>query len=186
MHMSQIVIVNGSPRKNGNCVALTGAMKAKLEAAGNDVTVFNINELESYKACQACMACKKSGKCVRKDDMTPVIDAVKEADGIIVATPTYFGHATAQYRAFEDRMYCCIGADFALQIPEGKKCGVIVTCGGGVDGAVAMSKQIEGVMGGFFKMNLLGTYVFSEAAAGKPARDDADAIAAAEKIAEAF
>lgn len=184
--MSQIVVINGSPRKKGNCVALINAMKAKLEVAGNQVTVFNLNELENYKACQACMACKKSGKCVRKDDMTPVIDAACKADGIILATPTYFGHSSAQYRAFEDRMYCCIGDNFSLQIPEGKKCGVIVTCGGAYDGAVALSKQIETVMGVYFKMKILGSYVFSEVASGKPAKEDAEAIATAEKIAEAF
>ena len=183
--MSKIVAIVSSPRKQSNGKDIVAEMVKAAEANGNEVVTYSINDLENMKACQACMACKKSGKCVRKDDITPVIDAIKEADGVILSAPDYFGQPCAQFRILQDRFYCFIGADFALQIPEGKKVATVVTCGGGYDGAVASAQAMTGTMVNFFKFESLGEIVYSEAQNG-PAKDNADVLAKAAEIGSKF
>ena len=113
--MSKITAIIASPRKTGNCVAIVDKMVETAKAAGNEVEVFYLNQIEA-KGCQACMGCKKTGKCVRKDGMTPVLESVAACDSVILATPDYFGQATSQYRMFEDRMYGFVRGDFTCAI----------------------------------------------------------------------
>ena len=154
--MSKITAIIASPRKTGNCVAIVDKMAETAKAAGNEVEVFYLNQIEA-KGCQACMGCKKTGKCVRKDGMTPVLESVAACDSVILATPDYFGQATSQYRMFEDRMYGFVRGDF--------------TC------------AIEPNMVNYFKFEPMGSIVFSEAQSG-PAKDSAEVMAAAEELAK--
>ncbi len=180
--MAKVTAVIGSPRKKGNCAAIVDKMVEKLKAKGDEVEVFYINDIDA-KGCQACMGCKKGGKgCIRKDGMTPVLASVQNCDALIVATPTYFGHATAQYRLFEDRMYGFVLPGFTTILSPGKKVATVVTCGGGLDGAKVMADQVNGVMANFFKFEPIGTIVYSEAQGG-PAAENADVMAQAEEIA---
>ena len=115
--MSKITAIIASPRKTGNCVAIVDKMVETAKAAGNEVEVFYLNQIEA-KGCQACMGCKKTGKCVRKDGMTPVLESVANCDSVILATPDYFGQATSQYRMLEDRMYGFVRGDGASSSPR--------------------------------------------------------------------
>lgn len=179
--MSKITAVVASPRKTGNCTAIVDKMAETLKAAGKDVEVFYINQIDA-KGCQACMGCKKTGKCVRKDGMTPVLDSVAESEGLILATPDYFGQACSQYRMFEDRMYGFVRGDFTCSLAPGMKLATIVTSGSGA-GADQTQAVMEGVMKNYFKMEPVGSIVFSEAKSG-PAKDSADIMKAAEDLAK--
>ena len=160
--MSKIVAIVSSPRANGQGIAIVNKMVGTAKAAGNDVETFYINKLEDLKGCQACMGCKKKpGKCIRKDSLTPVLDAVAEADSLILSTPDYFGQPCGQYRMFEDRLYGFIDGTFALQIKP-KKVAVVVTCGAGVDGAKAIADTMAGVMTNYMKSDVVGQIVYSE------------------------
>ena len=159
--MSKIVAIVSSPTKsNGNGEAI---VKALLQNApeGSTYTIHRINQLEDIKACQACMGCKSAGRCVRKDDLTPVLEDIAAADTVIVSGPDYFGHMCAQYRILEDRMYGFIGPNFSLNIPAGKKCVTVVTCASGVDGAKIISENLNRVMSFYFKMDVIGEIVYS-------------------------
>ena len=183
--MSKIVAVIASPRKAGNCVAIVEKMAEAAKAKGNDVEIFNVNTLE-FKGCQACMGCKKAGQgCIRKDGLTPVLDAIKECDGLILATPDYFGQPTGQYRCFEDRMYGYLGGDFSCCIKPGLKFVPVVTSGSGA-GADDIVNGIKRVMAGYFKMECIGEINYSEAAGKGPAKDNADVMAQAAKLAGKF
>ena len=107
--MSKIVAIVSSPRAKGQGNAIVEKMTEVAKANGNEVETFYINKLENLTGCQACMGCKKKGKCIRKDSLTPVLDAVAEADGLILSAADYFGQPCAQYRTFEDRLYCAQG-----------------------------------------------------------------------------
>jgi multimeric flavodoxin WrbA len=112
-----IVALYGSPNKKGNSAALAGRFMEKAAELGAGTKGYYLNTL-NIKGCQACMGCKtKKDHCVVKDDLADVLDAVKDADVLVLATPVYFGDVTAQMKAFIDRTYSYLVPDF-LNSPE--------------------------------------------------------------------
>ena len=105
----KIIILNGSPRKNWNTAQMCRSAQKGCEDAGAEVAYYDLNDLD-FKACQSCFACKllggKSyGRCGWQDDLTPVLDGILEADGLIVGSPVYFGNVTADVCAFCERLW---------------------------------------------------------------------------------
>ena len=170
--MTSTVVILGSPRK-GNSEAIAMAIANEAKAKGSTIKEYRINSLKNAKGCQSCYGCKKAGKCVVKDDISAILDDMRAADNIIVATPLYFGHATAQYRMVEDRFFGFLGGDFVPNIASNKKVAVVVTCGSGIDGARKTAAEIEAVFGGFFKMEVVGSIVKGGMMAPNAAESDA-------------
>lgn len=113
----KIIAILGSPRSSGNSATLAEKILDSAKEAGADTKSFKIGKSE-FKGCVACMACKKKAdKCVINDDLTKAIDAVEKADALIIASPVYFGELNAQTKAFIDRMYGYLKADFTTN-PE--------------------------------------------------------------------
>ena len=179
--MTSTVVILGSPRK-GNSEAIAMAIANEAKAKGSTIKEYRINQLKNAKGCQSCYGCKKAGKCVVKDDISSILDDMREADNIIVATPLYFGHATAQYRMVEDRFFGFLGGDFVPNISSDKKVAIVVTCGSGLEGAEKTAAEIEGVFGGFFKMNVVGKIVKGGMMAPNAAESDAAIMAEAKAI----
>lgn len=128
------VCVLGSPRVNGNSEILAQTFLKTMESLGAETKVYALNKLK-YRGCQACMACKKNLEtCAVKDDLIEVLDAVREADVLVLASPVYYGDITAQAKGFVDRTYCYLAPDF-MTIPNpsrlkpGKKLVFIQTQG---------------------------------------------------------
>ncbi|MGO9614647.1 MAG: flavodoxin family protein [Dissulfurispiraceae bacterium] len=87
----KIACLLGSPRINGNSTVISRRFLDEAEAFGAETDTFILNSL-SYRGCQACYACKtKLERCVLKDDLSHVLEVVKEADMLVMATPTYYG-----------------------------------------------------------------------------------------------
>lgn len=108
----KIVCLLGSPRPKGNSAAIAGRFLESAESLGAEIQVFALNELE-YRGCQACMACKtRLDRCVLKDDLAEILDAVRETDVLVLATPIYFREVTSQVKAFIDRTYSYFVPDF--------------------------------------------------------------------------
>lgn len=101
MHKN-VLIVSGSPRKGGNSDVLCDEFAKGAETSANSVAKLY---LKDYKIgfCQACYACKKTGKCVQKDDMEAILDKMIKADVIVLATPVYFYTMDAQMKVLIDR-----------------------------------------------------------------------------------
>ena len=178
-----IAAIISSPTK-GNTYAIVNAMAEQLKADGKDVQVFDINAMKDRRGCQGCNACKRKGSCVTKDDLTPVIDAIRNADGIILSTPVYFGEACGQYRLLEDRFYSFLNADFSVNIAPGKKVAVVVSAGSA--GADKLAEKIEGTMKNFFRCEPVGTITVTTANDPKCAANSADIMAKAKEIAKKF
>lgn len=101
----KVVTLLGSPRTNGNTATLAKAFNETAKMSGADVETFILNKFE-LKGCQACDACKtKSDQCVLEDDLAQVLEAVKNTDVLVLATPIYFADITAQLKMFIDRCY---------------------------------------------------------------------------------
>ena len=142
--MAKIVMIIGSPRKNSNSELIADKIAEGAKQNGYEIVKYKINDLKNVRGCQGCGACKKAGVCVQNDDIKPILEDIKVSDGVILATPEYFGQPTAQFRLAQDRMFSFVDGTFTPVFPAGKKCAVAVTCGTGYDGAVAMADQIEG------------------------------------------
>ena len=106
------VCVLGSPRPTGNSATIAKHLCDTIEARGAEAKTFALNTL-SYRGCQACMACKtKLDRCVLEDDLTEVLDSLRDADVLLMATPVYFGDVTSQMKGFIDRLYSYLTPDY--------------------------------------------------------------------------
>jgi multimeric flavodoxin WrbA len=123
----KIVAVLGSPRPQGNSNTLARAFLEAARERGAETQEFLLNQMD-FKGCQACMACKtKSETCILEDDLAPILEAVRDADVLVLASPVYFGDLSSQLKAFFDRTYSCINPDFSCRLPAGKKAVMILT-----------------------------------------------------------
>ncbi len=102
----KIVILNGSPRKNGNTSVLVKAFAEGAESAGHTVTEFFLDSMEIY-GCKGCFGghSSKECPCVQKDDMDLIYPAVKECDVVVLATPLYYWNMSGQIRTAIDRLF---------------------------------------------------------------------------------
>jgi multimeric flavodoxin WrbA len=98
----KVIAVVGSPRRNGNTELLSAHALKAIAEEGLDTELIRLADLE-IKPCSACMACKTGGKCSIKDDFPPIYEKMKQADGIILASPVYYGSASALIKALMER-----------------------------------------------------------------------------------
>ena len=102
-----IVAVNAGPRAGWNTDTLLSEAIKGAESKGAAVQRFDLFRLEKYTGCISCFGCKKErfkGHCICKDGLTPVLDAIREADGLIIGSPNYLGESTASFRALYERL----------------------------------------------------------------------------------
>ena len=105
--MSKIIAVNAGPRKGWNTDTLISEAIKGAESTGATVERFDLFRLEKYTGCTSCFGCKREknkGHCICKDGLTPVLDAIREADGLIIGSPNYLGEMTASFRALYERL----------------------------------------------------------------------------------
>jgi|WetSurMetagenome_2_1015567.scaffolds.fasta_scaffold210956_2 multimeric flavodoxin WrbA len=123
-----VVIIFGSPRKNSNTHILVKEARKGLADNGVSSEIFYLNEM-NIKGCQACYYCKRKNvsDCAVKDDMQKIHEAIHKADGILVASPIYFGGVTAQTKAWLDRLFPFIGMNVNSLMAKGKKAAFIFT-----------------------------------------------------------
>ena len=98
----KVIGIVGSPRKNGNTELLTAHTLKAVAEEGLDTELIRLAGLE-IRPCNACMVCQKEERCSIEDDLFPVYLKMKQADGIILASPVYFGSATALIKALIER-----------------------------------------------------------------------------------
>lgn len=105
--MKKLIAVNGSPRRNWNTAQLLQHAMQGAQEAGASAELVNLYAL-NYKGCTSCFACKvKSrphGSCAMRDDLSPVLEAVKDADAVIFGSPIYFMNLSAGMLAFLERL----------------------------------------------------------------------------------
>ena len=106
----KIIGINTSPRENSNSkIALEKALDT-AESKVADVKIFDLNNM-NIKTCQACDYCvEHNGECSLDDDMQEIYNEIKDAYGIIIATPIYMGNVSSLAKIFIDRFY----ADFVF------------------------------------------------------------------------
>ena len=132
--MKKVVCVLGSPRRHKNTETIARKLLESAERAGAETQIFVLNELD-YKGCQACQACKTGAEeCVVDDDLKQVLQAVSEADVVVLASPIYYGHVSGQMKSFVDRTYSYLVPDFLnaqnpSRLAPGKQCVFVLAQG---------------------------------------------------------
>lgn len=106
--MKKIIAVNGSPRRNCNTAELLEHALRGAKDAGAETALIHLYGL-NFKGCISCFYCKRKdkehGTCAMKDDLTPVLAHIKEADAIIFGSPIYFMNLSAGMIAFMERLF---------------------------------------------------------------------------------
>lgn len=103
----KIVVVNGGPRRGWNTDTLLTEAAKGAESAGAEIIRFDLFRLEKYTGCISCFGCKREkfkGHCICRDGLTPVLDAIREADGLVLGAPIYLSEFTASFRALYERL----------------------------------------------------------------------------------
>lgn len=103
----KIIAVNAGPRMGWNTDTLITEAAKGTESQGAVIEKFDLFRLEKYTGCISCFGCKKEqhkGHCVCRDGLTEVLDAIREADGLIIGSPNYLGEMTASFRALYERL----------------------------------------------------------------------------------
>lgn len=147
------IIINASPRKNWNTAQLLKEAQKGAEEAGSETEYIDLYSLD-FTGCRSCLACKRKGaercKCYWKDDLSPLIDRITQADSLIIGSPIYFGEPTAKFRALLERLiFVMLSYDNYSSYFTGKvNVGLIYTMnasGSYVDTLIKpMAKGIEG------------------------------------------
>ena len=101
-----ILVLNGSPRPNGNTAQMIAAFREGAAASGNKVDVINVCR-KKIAGCLACEYChtKGGGQCVQKDDMQEVYDLLRDAEMLVLASPVYYHGLSGQLKCTIDRFY---------------------------------------------------------------------------------
>lgn len=121
----RIVVLTGSPRKNGNSFAMTDAFIRAAEEKGNQVTRFDTAAMK-VGGCRACETCYSTGKaCTFDDDFNKIAPVIEEADAVVFTMPVYWYTMPAQIKAVIDKMFSFMVAGRPI---EGKACGLISCC----------------------------------------------------------
>ncbi|MCR5791935.1 MAG: flavodoxin family protein [Lachnospiraceae bacterium] len=126
------IILNGSPRKNWNTALMLKEAQKGAESVGSETEYIDLYDL-TYTGCRSCMACKRKDaqrcKCFWKDDLSPVIERIFEADALIIGSPIYLGDITSQVHALIERLhFCALSYDDYSNYFAGKvNVGIILT-----------------------------------------------------------
>lgn len=124
----KVIGILGSARENGSTNRLMKEMMKAPAAEGAETEIYNLAKM-NIGSCFGCEACRKTGNCIRKDDMHTLYGALKTADAIIIGTPIYMGEMTGQLKTFIDRCFALKDADRNSRLPAGKKLAVVITQG---------------------------------------------------------
>lgn len=122
-----ILVITGSPRKNGNSNTLAEAFAKGARAKGHNVTVFNATK--SIGGCKACDTCWSKGRaCSFSDEFTNLEPLLEQADALVLSTPLYWFGFSAQIKAAFDKLYAYVSPNTVrpLKIKE----SALLACAG--------------------------------------------------------
>ena len=107
----KILIINGSPHLHGCTDRALQELEKTLHESGIETERLNIGNLD-VRGCIACNFCRTHGRCVFDDVVNKAAELFKEADGIVVGTPTYYAGSNGQVLTFLDRLFYSTAATF--------------------------------------------------------------------------
>ena len=117
----KVLMLNGSPRANGNTAVALREMEAVFRANGVEVEMVQVGNRD-VRGCVACNGCAKTGKCIFNDVVNELAPKFEQADGLVVASPVYYASANATLIACLDRLF------YSTPFDKTMKVGASVVC----------------------------------------------------------
>lgn len=117
----KVLMLNGSPRANGNTALALNEMKAVFEKEGIEAEIVQVGN-KDIRGCVACGNCSQTGKCVFDDIVNEIAEKFEAADGLVVASPVYYASANATLIAALDRLF------YSSHFDKTMKVGASVVC----------------------------------------------------------
>ena len=111
----KVLLLNGSPHKNGNTALALEEMEKVFKAEGIETEIIQVGSAE-IRGCIGCGSCKKNGKCVFDDLVNETAAKFKDADGVVAASPVYYASANGTITAFLDRLFYSTGFDKTMKV----------------------------------------------------------------------
>ncbi|MFA4987078.1 MAG: flavodoxin family protein [Candidatus Brocadiia bacterium] len=156
----EILVLNGSPRKNGNTTILVAEFAKGAAEKDHHVTEVRIYD-RRISGCIACDGCKKEEAtlCVVKDDFQALMEQIHKADCMMLATPVYFGQISGPLKCVLDRFYCFFSKDYSVRVIKGKKLLTLTVSGAPEDAFADISDYLKTWLVDFGKMEMMGSVV---------------------------
>jgi|YNPNPStandDraft_1061719.scaffolds.fasta_scaffold07145_6 multimeric flavodoxin WrbA len=133
-----VIGLHASPRRNGNTETLVRAVLRGAESQGAQVRLVSLYDLK-MNGCLGCEGCKKDlGRCVQKDDLSPILAELGGYDAVVLGTPVYWWHVNGRFKMLTDRFYCYFREEadpatgevrYETAFPAGKKFVVVTSRG---------------------------------------------------------
>lgn len=116
-----VLMINGSPRGNGNTAIALREMKNVFAQEGIEVTELNVGT-KAVRGCIACNKCAELGKCVFDDAVNEAAPLLAKADGVVVASPVYYASANGNLISFLDRLFYSCRCDLTMKVGASVVC----------------------------------------------------------------
>lgn len=111
----KVLIINGSPRKDGNTQTLLNEVLKVFENENVEYKLMNIGA-KAIRGCVACGYCNENKKCVVNDEVNEAAEYFREADGLIVASPVYYATPNGTVLSFLDRLFYSSKVDARMKV----------------------------------------------------------------------
>lgn len=131
----KVVLINGSPRKNGCTARALREVETQLQKNGIETEWFHVGN-KPISGCIACGACKKTGRCAVSNDVNQCAALIADADGLVVGSPVHYAWASGAITSFMDRLFYSASKQFQF-----KPAAAVVSCRRG--GASATFDQLN-------------------------------------------
>lgn len=110
-----VLMINGSPRKDGNTTIAVNEMVKIFESENIEVEVVQVGTMD-IRGCIACGSCHKTGKCVFDDIVNTLHDKLAAADGVVIASPVYYASANGSLISLLDRLFYSNRSDLTMKV----------------------------------------------------------------------
>jgi len=112
----KVLLINGSPKENGNTAIALKEMKKVFDSNGIETEIIHVGN-KAIRGCTGCLTCYKSGKCIFDDDLVnEVAEKFKECDGMVIGSPVYYASANGTLISFLDRLFYSSGFDKTMKV----------------------------------------------------------------------
>ena len=111
----KVLLINGSPRANGNTAFALNQMAEVFHQQGIEAELLHVGN-QPIRGCVACGSCHKTGKCIIDDLVNEAAPKFQEADGIVLASPVYYASANSTLTAFLDRLFFSAHYDMRMKV----------------------------------------------------------------------
>lgn len=113
--MTKVLMISGSPHENGNTAIALHEMEKIFHEACVETEIVRVGSMD-VRGCIACMTCKKNGRCIFNDIVNETAEKFAEADGMVIASPVYYGSANGTLISYLDRLFYSTPFDKTMKV----------------------------------------------------------------------